>query len=98
MSLAVRVRPRARKDIEEASRWYESQQSGLGNEFVDEVQSAFSKIGENPSSYPEIHRATRRTLLQRFPFSVFYRASSESVIIVAVIHSSRHPQRWMNRT
>ena len=64
MSFSVRVRPRARKDIEEASRWYESQQSGLGNEFVDEVQSTFSRIGENPSSYPEIHRGAQSILIR----------------------------------
>ena len=73
MSHEIRIRKRAQEDIASAARWYESQRAELGGEFLDEVRSTFSLIAENPKLYPEIHRQTRRAMLQRFPFGVFYR-------------------------
>ena len=70
--LKVRVRPRARADIEEAARWYESQRHGLGDEYLEEMRSAFREIAEYPKLYPLLHRQTHRALLQKFPFGVFY--------------------------
>lgn len=98
MSVEIRVRPRARSDLEEATQWYESQRTGLGSDFLDEVERAFGKIAENPFVYPEVHRETRRALLQRFPFGVFYRVTKQAVTVISVMHSSRDPRRWMTRT
>lgn len=44
MSVEIRVRPRARSDLEEATQWYESQRTGLGSDFLDEVERAFGKL------------------------------------------------------
>ena len=98
MSHDVRVRLRARNDIEDAARWYESQQPNLGGEYLDEVAAAFEKLAENAQGDPEIHRGTRRLLLQRFPFGIFYRINDNAVIVVAVMHSSRDPNNWKTRT
>ncbi len=98
MSYDVRVRLRARNDIEDAARWYESQQLNLGGEYLNEIAAAFDKLAENPKAYPAIHRETRRLLLQRFPFGVFYRIIDNRVIVLAVMHSSRDPNNWKSRT
>jgi hypothetical protein len=44
----------AQRDIEEAARWYESQQFGLGDAFLDEFLAASSRISEAPLAYPEV--------------------------------------------
>lgn len=97
MSLPVNVRPAAQRDLEEASRWYESQRQGLGGDFLDEFLSVTSRISERPLAYPEVGRAARRAMLRRFPFGVFYRIANDAVVVVAVMHSSRNPRRWMER-
>jgi plasmid stabilization system protein ParE len=97
VSLRVNVRPAAQHDLDEAARWYESHRAGLGDEFLDEFLATTSRIGEAPLAYPEIGRAARRAMLRRFPFGVFYRIADDSVVVVAVMHSSRHPRRWMRR-
>ncbi len=58
----------------------------------------FSKIADAPLMYPNVHRNTRRAIIQRFPFGVFYREEAETVIVVAVMHGSRNPRRWKKRT
>ena len=98
MSLGVYVRPEAEADIEEIATWYEQQRQGLGHEFLDEVLSLCETIAENPAMYPVVHRRARRALIRRFPFGVYFRIEDEQVVVVAVIHGSRHPKNWRQRT
>ena len=98
MSLRVYIRPEAETDIEEAALWYEKQRQGLGQEFLDEILSLCETIAENPAMYPVVHRRTRRALIRRFPFGVYFRIDDEQVVVVAVIHGSRHPRSWRQRT
>ena len=97
MSLKVFFRPEAETDIEEAAIWYENQRPGLGDEFLDELRSLCKTISENPAIYPVVHRSTRRALIRRFPFGVYFRIEDEQVIVFAIIHGSRHPRRWRQR-
>lgn len=98
MSLPVRVRPEATQDLEDAATWYEEQSRGLGQEFLDEVCRSLQRVAEEPELYPSVHRNTRRALTHRFPFGVFYRVEADSIVVVAVMHGSRDPQRWKQRT
>lgn len=97
MSLPVRVRPEAARDLEDAAAWYEEQRGGLGQEFLDEVRRSLQRVAEQPELYPTMHRKTRRALTHRFPFGVFYRVEASSIVVVAVMHGSRDPQRWKQR-
>ena len=98
MRYKVHLLSEAETDIEEAASWYEIQREGLGGEFLDEVQSVFSAISDNPVLHAIIHRHTRRALLRRFPFAVYYRIDKKSLAVIAVMHGSRHPKRWRTRT
>ena len=81
----------------EAFRWYEKQESGLGDMFRAELRVTIERISERPLAYRVLHRDTRRARLRRFPFGVFYRDYPEAVVVVAVMHSSRHSKRWKQR-
>lgn len=98
MTRQVRVRAEAEEDLEEAAVWYEQQRPGLGHEFLDEVLRTFSNISEQSGAYPLLHRDTRRALTHRFPFSVYYRLHGGDVVVIAVMHGSRSPRRWKQRT
>ena len=98
MTLELRLRPEAELDLAEAALWYEEQGSGLGDQFLDEVLAVFSTIAETPLMYPIVHRSTRRALIHRFPFGVYYRVETTVIIVVAVMHGSRNPRRWKSRT
>jgi toxin ParE1/3/4 len=93
----VIFRREARADVLEAYRWYEEQESGLGAGFRTELRAAIERIRERPLSYRVLHRETRRARMKRFPYGIFYRDYSEAVVVVAVMHSSRHPKRWKQR-
>ncbi len=97
MSYSVYLRSDAETDIEEAAKWYEKQREGLGDEFLDEVLSVFETISNNPYVYAVIHRRIRRAIINRFPFGIYYRIEEDSLVIIAVMHGSRHPKRWQQR-
>ena len=98
MSLKVYLRPEAEADIEDAATWYDRQRKGLGQEFLDDVLVALDTISENPNIYPIMYRQSRRAVVRRFPFGIFYRVDEGSVVVLAVMHGSRHPRRWKKRT
>jgi plasmid stabilization system protein ParE len=97
MTLAIRLREEADLDLAEAAAWYELRRAGLGQAFLDEALSLFRSVATRPLSYPVVHRDTRRALMGRFPFGVFYRVTSDQIVVVAVIHASRHPRYWKQR-
>ena len=98
MSYEIRLREEAEHDLSEASTWYQQQQPGLGHEFLDEVLSTLQSIQGRPLSYPVIYRETRRAFTGRFPFGVFYQIQSDTIVVFAILHASRSPYRWRQRT
>jgi len=98
VTLEVRLRPETEEDLADAAAWYEEQRQGLGHEFLDEVLTMLSSIAETPLMYPNVHRNTRRAVIHRFPFSVYFRTEDATIVVVAVMHGSRNPRRWKSRT
>ena len=97
MTLEVRLRPEAEQDLSDAAAWYEEQLPGLGHRFLDNVLQAFSSVSEAPLMYSVVHRNTRRALIHRFPFGVYYLVEDTSIVVIAVMHGSRDPRRWKTR-
>jgi plasmid stabilization system protein ParE len=98
MNRIVRLREEADRDLAAAASWYEQQREGLGHDFLDEALSAFRLIADQPLTYPVVHRDTRRALMTRFPFGIYFRVEQSQIVVLAVVHGSRHPRRWQGRT
>ena len=97
MSLPVVLRPEARAEFDDAFDWYEQQRPGLGVDFVAHVQEVLDQIGATPGLYGQVFRDVRRVVVQRFPYSVFYKVEPQQVVVLAVFHSSRDPKIWQAR-
>ncbi len=91
------LRPAAAADVEEAYSWYQQQRSGLGEEFLGIVNAALREIADHPLREAVIFRDTRRFLLKRFPYAIFYRVYPNAVVVVACMHGRRSPLRWRQR-
>ena len=97
MSRTPYLRAPAAAEVHEAYAWYESRRVGLGEEFLAAVSDALSVIGESPSTYPVVHRDTRRYLMPRFPYGIYYRVLDNEIVVVACMRGSRSPRRWKRR-
>ena len=87
----------AEDDIAAAFEWYESQRVGLGAEFVHAVDAVLVSLVDFPESREVFHRGTRRCLMGRFPFEVFYRLEDGLLVVVACMHAARDPKAALRR-
>jgi plasmid stabilization system protein ParE len=88
----VRILDEAERDIVEGFRFYEAQDRGLGDYFLDSI---FSDI-DSLQLYAGIHSrhfGYFRLLSKRFPFAIYYRVVGRSVRVHAVLDCRRDPAR-----
>ena len=82
------VNASASADIRKASLWYEKQQEGLGQKFLDRVAETIDRIELNPDGYAKIINEGRRANLRQFPYSLWFEIK-ENVIVIACLHQRR---------
>jgi plasmid stabilization system protein ParE len=87
----------AETELEEGVEYYNAQKSGLGFEFLDQVQSAVARIKQYPDAWQQLSRRTRRCLIKQFPYGIIYQIRVNEILIVAIIHLHRKPDYWVNR-
>ena len=90
--------PDVSREIRESYNWYQEKAEGLGEDFMNELETAYRAIIELPETWLKFQRGFRRFLLSKFPFSVIYRKNGNLIYIVAVMHNSRKPGYWLTRT
>lgn len=93
----LRFHPDIVTEVKSSYCWYQEHATGLGDDFLDELESAYQEISEFPGTWPLFQNGFRRFLLSRFPFSVIYREHENSILIVAIMHNSRKPGYWLYR-
>jgi plasmid stabilization system protein ParE len=98
MSLPIIIQPEAEEDIASAYGWYERQQPGLGRRFLDQLTAAFTRVADGPGMYDLIWEDVRSCRLRRFPYLIYFRIQPERIEVLAVLHGSRHPETWQDRT
>jgi len=89
--------PEAEEEMYEAAKYYESQASGLGIDYLSEVERAATSITESPKAWPKLEGELRRRLVRRFPFGILYFIETDKIVIVAVAHLKRRPGYWKKR-
>ncbi|MBI1782907.1 MAG: type II toxin-antitoxin system RelE/ParE family toxin [Sphingobacteriales bacterium] len=97
MTLPLELTAEAINDITGIVKWYDEQQSNLGNVFVEHLHLAFTSIASNPSAFQRYHRNVRKTVLKKFPYLVLFREEKEKIIIHAVFHTRRSPETILKR-
>jgi hypothetical protein len=73
--------------------------TGLGMELEDELGEVLARILRFPWAAPQWkHRPDRRVAaLDRFPFTIPYQIKDDSIVILALAHTSRRPDYGARR-
>jgi len=95
--LRIRLDPAAQFEIRQAALFYEECRDGLGQEFLDAVESAFDQIRQHPTVWRILDGRFRRYLLHQFPYGVIYAIEGEIIYVAAVMHLKRKPGYWVSR-
>lgn len=92
--MQIRLSQEARREYDEAWRYYEEQVPGLGEALKQDVRSALRRISIWPLSSPVERGDIRRVLLSRFPYKLLYAVEADHLYIIAVAHLHRRPGYW----
>ena len=95
--MKVRFHPHAHAELRAARNWYQERSPLSAIAFAQSFDTALSRVIESPNGYPAADHGTRKFVLQRFPFNVFYLARETEIIVVAVAHQKRRPGYWSSR-
>jgi len=95
--MRIKFHPHARAEIRDARNWYFERSPLSAIAFAQTVENATFRIRQAPTSFPPADHGTRRFVLQRFPFNIFYLIRGTDIVIVAVAHQKRRPGYWASR-
>ena len=87
----------ADEEMSEAAVFYESNSSGLGTDYLNEVQHVIDLVRAYPELGQAIDQGLRRVVLNRFPFSLIYSVETDAIVIVGVAHQRRRSGYWKSR-
>ena len=97
MNKRLLVQRAAQADLKVAFQWYESQELGLGGRMLASMEAAFRRIEENPEGFPIRFGSIRRTLVDTFPFGIYFSIEESDIVVHAIYHTSRNPNLLRSR-
>lgn len=89
--------PEADEDLEAAAIWYDEQQGGLGDDFLDEFENTLRRILSAPKRWRKFRGENRKLNFDRFPYAIVYSLRRDIIYIKAVMHLHRRPFYWKGR-
>jgi hypothetical protein len=94
MASKLIIEHEAQIEIDEAIDWYETQQIGLGLEFLNYLDGYFQTL-KNQKALFEIKRKPvfRELPLKRFPYIIIYEVIQNQIIVYSVFHTFQDPEK-----
>ena len=90
MKFAVKRPALVEADQLAAALWYDKQQPGLGDAFLDESEAVIASLSDNALLYSIRFADVRCVRLRRFqPYGVYYLIHGTEVILLAIHHAAR---------
>lgn len=90
--MTIRILTSAIGDLQAGKDFYDRQEAGVGDYFLDCLFSDTDSLAFNGG----IHRKVfgyHRLLSKRFPYAIYYRVDGDVVVICRVLDCRRDPQR-----
>ena len=97
MSFVLEFLPEASAEIECVTADYEARSIGLGARFRSEIESACGAIVQHPLLWRLRPAGYRRVNLPGFPYYIAFITDEQHALVIAVAHSSRHPNYFKSR-
>jgi len=89
--MQVRIASSAERDLLEGYAFYERQQAGIGDYFLDSLFADIDALMLFAGVHPRPEGRLHRTLARRFPYAIYYDIQGEVATVVAVLDWRRNP-------
>jgi toxin ParE1/3/4 len=102
VSKAIRLEDEASAELDDAAKWYEERQAGLGQRYLEAIDSTFRQLLRYPHAgvrtpLVATELNVRRVPVLRFPYSIVYVEMTDAIRVLAVVHDRRRPGYWLHR-
>jgi plasmid stabilization system protein ParE len=87
----------ASEEYNDAIEYYEFELTGLGEKFKAEIKCAFQTIIKFPHIGFIEGGDIRRYILHKFPYKILYSIEKDYIYVIAIAHTHRDPNYWVNR-
>lgn len=94
--MRIRILRRAEQDLIDGFLFYERQQEGIGEYFLDSLFSDIDSLHLFAGIHA-LHFGFHRLLSRRFPFAVYYRIEEGAVCVYAVLDCRKNPLHMQDR-
>ncbi|MBK8208059.1 MAG: type II toxin-antitoxin system RelE/ParE family toxin [Planctomycetes bacterium] len=91
------ILPEALEDLAEICAWYQRKLHDLELRFQADFDRSLAQILLDPTIHAADEVGLRRISMGTFPYHIGYLIERDLVVIVGVIHTSRHPGVWKAR-
>jgi plasmid stabilization system protein ParE len=93
----LRIRLEAREEINLAFEWYLQRSPRAADAFLSELDAVLAHIVSHPQLHLVYTENTRRSILERFPYSVIFQEKDDTILVIAIAHAKRRPGYWAKR-
>lgn len=93
MRYELEIKEEAVFDMKQAYLYYEEQRIGLGNRFLDTLETYFERIQKYPEHYQIKRKPYREAFVKDFPYLIIYEIELNKIIIYAVFNTWRNPNK-----
>lgn len=94
--MIIRILDEAEKDLLGGFRFYETQEPGLGDYFLDSLSSDIDSLHLFAGIHP-VHFEYHRLLSKRFPYAVYYKTGKDTASVWAVLDCRQDPEKIKER-
>ncbi|WP_396157794.1 type II toxin-antitoxin system RelE/ParE family toxin [Flavobacterium sp.] len=84
-------------DIEYIVLWYEEQRVGLSYDFELCLEAGLAEVLRNPDNFQKRYKKVQVRFISRFPYGIHYVVKENTIVIIAVFHTSLSPKNWSKR-
>jgi hypothetical protein len=96
MTFVLEIKDEANVEIIKAYIYYEKKRTGLGEEFLNHLNTYFDRIKSYPKHFPQKRKPYREAFIIRFPFLIIYEITQGKVIVYSVFNTWQNPKKKKN--
>lgn len=93
MKYVLEIKEEAVFDIKEAYLYFEEQKIGLGNRFLDTLETYIERVQKNPEHYQVKRKPYREAFIKDFPYLIIYEIEANKVIVYAIFSTWKNPNK-----
>ncbi|MDE3143585.1 MAG: type II toxin-antitoxin system RelE/ParE family toxin [Bacteroidota bacterium] len=85
----IRISSAVKLDLIDLVQFYENQEAGLGNKFIDDYESTIARLQQSPNSYFFVSDLLRRIPFSKFQCSIIYSINNNDTIEIVMVKDMR---------